>query len=371
MFSDNEILRYSRHFNLSEVGLLGQEKLKKASVLCIGAGGLGCSILQYLAAVGLGRIGILDHDIVDLTNLQRQVLYGTDNIGHKKILVCKQKLSQLNPNIVIEIYDEILNEDNAIKYISNYDIVADCTDNYTARYLINDACMQLKKPNVFASISQFEGLCTIFPGNKGPCYRCLFEVPPPSNLMPNCAEGGVLGVLPGLLGTIQALEALKYILGIGEPLIKKLLRVDALTLQFQQFEMHKNPNCAICTYHIPFEELNRKFNSCNSKTFDTSIIQLTPQEIIKLKQESQVFFLDVRERSEHANYNLGGQNIPLNEIQHRITEIDKNKKTIVYCSAGFRSQQAIRQLQALGFENLFNLKGGILAYTKEAQHKFN
>lgn len=364
MFSSQEISRYARHLALSEIGLSGQEKLKNASLLCIGAGGLGCPLLQYLAAAGLGRIGIIDKDTIDLSNLQRQILYDTDDIGLKKVNVCQKKLSRLNPDINIEIYDEFLNEENALTYIANYDIVADCTDNYTARYLINDACAELKKPYVFACISQFEGLCTLFSAAQGPCYRCLYETPPPAYLSANCAESGVLGVLPGMLGTIQALEALKYILQIGEPLVK-LLRIDALTLQFQQFEIEKNANCVICSRHAPFEKLNRNFTRCDTNANNLPILQLTPQEVIKLQQENKAFFLDVREPYEHANYNLGGINIPLNEITQRYQEINTNKKIVVYCAAGVRSLKAIQQLQVLGFHNLYNLQGGVSALAKK------
>ena len=312
-FSQKELLRYSRHFVLDEIGLKGQEKLKFAKVLCVGAGGLGSPLLMYLAAAGVGTLGIVDDDKIDFSNLQRQLLYGTHEVGQKKLKIAKEKLHNLNPNVNVALHPARLMDNNALEIISQYDIVADCTDNFPTRYLVNDACFHLQKPNVYASISQFDGQCSVFCAKNGPCYRCLYDAPPPAGLIPNCAEGGVLGVLPGLLGVMQANETIKLILGIGSPLIGRLLTVDTLSMVFDELEIKQNPDCRLCKHHQPFETLPRITSSCAAEA-GLTVKQISAKALHQLKSKNNVFLVDVREPYEYEICNIDGYLIPLREF---------------------------------------------------------
>jgi len=367
-FTPEELLRYSRHFNLSQVGVTGQAKLKAAKVLCIGAGGLGSPLLLYLAAAGVGTIGIIDGDVVEASNLQRQILFTSQDIQRKKVVAAAEHLRQLNPHIQLVLFDELLTHDNALDIINQFDLVADGTDNFATRYLVNDACFHLKKPNVYASIFQFEGQCSIFNAQDGPCYRCLYDAPPPAGLIPNCAEGGVLGVLPGLLGTIQATEVIKYIIGAGDPLIGRLLLVNALTMQFQVLPVLRNPNCRLCTHQQAFDTLlPHHIQTCfkENQTMD----EITVKELQQLMDQKTDFqLIDVREPHEYAICNLGGKLIPLAQLPLRLDELDeldKNQLIILHCKAGGRSMQALQLLKSAGFSNVKHVLGGVLAWAKE------
>lgn len=361
--SSEELTRYRRHFTLPNVGIEGQKRLKSARVLCVGAGGLGSPVLLYLAAAGVGTIGIIDDDIIEPSNLQRQVLYTTEDIKQKKAEAAKYRLGKLNPNINIVCYSERLIKDNALKIIKNYDIVADGTDNFASRYLVNDACFHLKKPNVYASIFQFEGQCSVFNTNDGPCYRCLFDSPPPDGLIPNCAEGGVLGVLPGLVGTIQAIEIIKLILNIGKSLAGRLLTINALSMSFQEFKIQRHPSCRLCTFHQPFDTLpNHDPIACTN----LNLLEITVNELYELKQRNASYMLiDVREPYEYSICNLGGNLIPLSELGNQLTKLDKNQSYIVHCKTGNRSLKAVKIMHDAGFSLVKNLYGGILAWAKE------
>jgi molybdopterin/thiamine biosynthesis adenylyltransferase/rhodanese-related sulfurtransferase len=368
-FTQDEFIRYSRHFTLPGVGMAGQEKLKAARVLCVGAGGLGSPLLQYLAAAGIGTIGIIDNDIVDLSNLQRQILYTNDDLGLQKVEVAKKKLVSLNPHIDIKIYNEQLTHSNALSIIQNYDIVADGTDNFAARYLVNDACFHLKKPNVYASIFQFEGQCSVFNAENGPCYRCLYDAPPPPGLMPNCAEGGVLGVLPGIMGTIQALEVVKLILKIGDPLIGRLLTFDALAMRFQEYKVQQYPDCRLCIHQQNFTDLPyHEAASCN--VVESEVSEISVQELWQLSQQQANYtLLDIREPYEQQICNLGGQLIPLASLSSQLAKLDKNKSYIAYCRSGHRSYEAVKIMKRAGFISVKNLKGGILAWANSIDPK--
>lgn len=369
MMDKDELLRYSRHFSLPHVGVEGQQRLRDAKVLCIGAGGLGSPLLLYLAAAGVGTIGIVDNDVVDVTNLQRQVLYTTDNIGQKKVFSAKTKLQALNPHINVITHDEHLIADNALQIIRQYDIVADGTDNFATRYLVNDACYHLKKPNVYASIFQFEGQCSIFSAPNGPCYRCLYDSPPPAGLIPNCAEGGVFGVLPGLLGTLQATEVLKLILGIGDPLIGRLLTIDTLTMRFREFALQRNPDCRLCTHQQPFATLpDHDIGVCqmNTAPATATVAAISVQELAELqKNHAKFILLDVREPYEYDICNLQGKLIPIGELPQRLNELDKDSMIIAHCKGGGRSTRACLLLQEAGFSDVRNLTGGVVAWAKE------
>ncbi len=369
-FNQEELIRYSRHFTLPQIGLIGQKKLKSARVLCIGAGGLGSPLLLYLTAAGIGTLGIVDDDLIDLSNLQRQVLYSSNQLNTGKVRSAKARLEALNPHVNIVLHETRLTKDNALEIINQYDIVADGTDNFATRYLVNDACFHLKKPNVYASIFQFEGRCSVFTANDGPCYRCLYDAPPPAGLVPNCAEGGVLGVLPGIMGTLQATEVIKLILGIGSPLIGRLLMFDALAMCFNEFAATKNPQCRLCIHHQSFDSLpNYETETCsysNQKVNQDIIKNITVQDLQNLRLEGADFqLLDVREPYEYEICNLGGSLIPLSELSNRLNEIDKSKPVIVHCKVGGRSMQAAKLLQNAGFHSVANLTGGILAWAKE------
>jgi sulfur-carrier protein adenylyltransferase/sulfurtransferase len=360
-FTSDELTYYSRHLSLEKIGIAGQTKLKHASVLCVGAGGLGCPVLMYLAAAGVGRIGIIDGDRIEISNLHRQVLYTQTDIGALKAEAAQQKLACLNPYIQLIAYPYTLTAENIFAVASSYDIVIDCSDNFATRYLINDACFYLRKPNVQASIAEFTGQCSIFTAKDGPCYRCLFDTLPPTELIPNCAQAGVLGVLPGILGSLQAIEVIKLIVEIGEPLIGKMLTVDALSMQFKEFHIQKNPECKLCQYQKPFHTLARNAPSCASETLEG----LSPKMLKALQENQTVFILDVRDPHEYAICDLGGYLIPLSELPKRLGELDINQHIVVHCKKGPRSQTAIKILKAAGFKSVTYLEGGILAWREE------
>jgi sulfur-carrier protein adenylyltransferase/sulfurtransferase len=368
--SREEIRRYGRHLILPEVGLEGQMKLKAASVLLVGAGGLGSPLALYLAAAGIGRIGIVDFDVVDESNLQRQVLHSTMDVGRPKLDSARDRIRAINPNVEVELFSTRLTSGNALGIFGGFDLVADGTDNFPTRYLVNDACVLLKKPNVYGSIFRFEGQVSVFSAPGGPCYRCLYADPPPPGLVPSCAEGGVLGVLPGIIGTIQAAEVVKLILGIGEPLVGRLLLFDALTMKTRELKLRRNPECAICGDHASITELIDYELFCGiepppaaGKEDDESSISVAALKA-KLDRGESVFLLDVRETGEYEIVNLGGHLIPLNDLPRRVHELDSSRDTVVYCHSGIRSGKAVQFLKQLGFRKVKNLLGGIDAWAE-------
>ncbi|MBS0359372.1 MAG: molybdopterin-synthase adenylyltransferase MoeB [Proteobacteria bacterium] len=366
-FNHDEQQRYARHFSLAEIGIEGQQRLKNAKVLCVGAGGLGSPLLLYLAAAGVGTIGIIDFDTLDLSNLQRQILYDVTQIGLPKTEAAKQRLLNLNPHIEIITYPERLTENNVLDIVREYDIVADGSDNFTTRYLVNDACFHLQKPNVQASIFQFSGQCSVFTTVGGPCYRCLFPHPPTENFIPNCSETGVLGVLPGIMGSIQATEVIKLICGIGMPLVGRLLSFDALQMKFHELKLPLNPNCDLCIKKTAFEQLQRSSINCqlNQET-NMEVKEITVQELHQWSDAKKKFFLlDVRNPDEFEAANLNGCLIPLKELPQRFNELNKEEEIVVHCKSGGRSRQAVEFLMQQGFSNVCNLQGGILAWLKE------
>lgn len=356
MLSTQEKQRYSRHLLLPEIGLNGQEKLKKARVLVIGAGGLGCPVLLYLAAAGIGTIGIIDNDSVDESNLQRQIIYSVKDKGRSKTLAAKEKIEALNPYIVCNAYEQRLNKDNALHIIDAYDIVVDGSDNFQTRYLVNDACIMCNKPLVFASIFKFEGQLSVFNYKEGPTYRCLYPQPPAPGEMPSCSEIGVIGVLPGILGTLQANEVIKIVTGVGEVCSGKLLLVDALSLQFISLDLktvsaNKNIN--------RFEDYDAL---CNAPTFNsTTVREMSHQQLQeKLSKKESVFLVDVREVNEYKTHNIGGLLIPLNTLRTNVALIPRDQEVVIHCQSGTRSQKAIQLLQEeFGYTNLYNLTGGL------------
>ncbi|MGC8784382.1 MAG: molybdopterin-synthase adenylyltransferase MoeB [Armatimonadota bacterium] len=368
---NEEILRYSRHLILPDVAMEGQLKLKAAKVLCVGAGGLGAPLALYLAAAGVGTIGLVDFDVVDLTNLQRQVLYTTEDVGRPKLEVAKERLQAMNPHIQIRTYETRLTRDNALDILADYDIVVDGTDNFATRYLVNDACVLLGKPNVYGSIFRFEGQASVFYAKEGPCYRCLYPEPPPPGLVPSCAEGGVLGVLPGVVGTIQAMETIKLILGKGEPLIGRLLLFNALKMQFRELKLRKNPNCPICGEHPIIRELIDYEEFCGVRGVEEApaevVEEITPTELKRrLDAGENIFLLDVREPVEWQICRLDGAVLmPMNTVPARMHELDSAKEMVVYCRSGKRSAQIVAFLKAAGFRKVKNLQGGILQWSDE------
>jgi sulfur-carrier protein adenylyltransferase/sulfurtransferase len=370
--SKEEVMRYSRHLIMPEVGMDGQLKLKQAKVLCIGTGGLGAPLGLYLAAAGVGRIGLVDFDSVDLTNLQRQILFGTDDIGRPKIEAAASRLRNLNPDIEIDQFETRLTSENALDILKNYDIVVDGTDNFPTRYLVNDACVILGKPNVYGSIFRFEGQITIFGAPGGPCYRCLYPEPPPPGLVPSCAEGGVLGVLPGIVGAIQAAETLKLIIGKGEPLIGRLLLFDALAMRFRELKLRKNPECPACGQHPTITKLIDYAEFCGvrgeeaANPAQATVPEIAPRELkARLDRGDDLFVLDVREPHEYQICNLGGHLIPLGELSRRVNELDSSREIVAHCRSGKRSAEAVEFLRSAGFRKVMNLKGGILAWSDE------
>lgn len=369
--SKQEIQRYSRHLIMPEVGMEGQLKLARAKVLMIGAGGLGAPLGLYLAAAGVGRLGIVDFDVVDFTNLQRQITFSTADVGRPKIQAAKERLAGLNPQIQIDTYETRLTSSNALDLFRDYDIIVDGTDNFPTRYLVNDACVLLGKPNVYGSIFRFEGQTTVFNYPGGPCYRCLYPEPPPPGLVPSCAEGGVLGVLPGIVGALQAMETIKLILGIGEPLTGRLLLFDALGMRFRELRLRKNPSCLVCGEHPTIRELIDYEEFCGIRgeevvPMDTGIPEITPRELkSRLDRGDDVFILDVREPHEYQICNLQGHLIPLGELPKRVHELDSSREIVAHCRSGKRSADAVQFLRQAGFRKIWNLKGGILAWSDE------
>ncbi len=369
--SNEEILRYSRHLILPDVAMEGQLKLKSAKVLCVGAGGLGAPLALYLAAAGVGTIGLVDFDVVDFTNLQRQVLYTTEDVGRPKLQVAKERLQAMNPNIEVRTYETRLTRENALEIFADYDIIVDGTDNFATRYLVNDACVLLGKPNVYGSIFRFEGQASVFWAKEGPCYRCLYPEPPPPGLVPSCAEGGVLGVLPGVIGTIQAMETIKLILGKGEPLMGRLLLFNALKMQFRELKLRKNPNCPVCGEKPIIRELIDYEEFCGVRGVEETpaevVEEITPTELKRrLDAGEDIFLLDVREPVEWQICRLEGATlIPMNSVPARMHELDSAKEMVVYCRSGKRSAQIVAFLKAAGFRKVKNLQGGILQWSDE------
>jgi adenylyltransferase/sulfurtransferase len=367
--SNEEILRYSRHLIMPEVTLEGQKKLKAAHVLCVGTGGLGSPLALYLAAAGVGTLGLVDFDVVDYTNLQRQVLHHTSDVGQLKIDSAIDKLTAINPFVEIKRFDTYLNSQNALEIFSGFDVIADGTDNFATRYLVNDACVLSNKPNVYASIFRFEGQASVFATEAGPCYRCLYPEPPPPGLVPSCAEGGVLGVLPGLLGVIQATEVIKLILGVGEPLIGRLVLVDALAMRFRELRVRKNTECPVCGANPTVTKLIDYNQFCGirgeeSETQSTTKIpEMQPEELKRrLDAKQDIFVLDVREPHEYQIVNIKGHLIPLGDLPTRIHELDSSREIVVHCKSGMRSAKAVDFLRKSGFKHAANLTGGILAW---------
>jgi sulfur-carrier protein adenylyltransferase/sulfurtransferase len=382
--SNDEIARYSRHLILPEVGMEGQQKLKAAKVLCVGTGGLGAPLAMYLAAAGVGTIGLVDFDTVDASNLQRQIIHSTATVGKLKVDSAEIMLKGLNPHLNVVKHNTMLTSANALEILKDYDVIADGTDNFQTRYLVNDACVLLKKPNAYASIYRFEGQASVFGTEQGPCYRCLYPEPPPPGLVPSCAEGGVLGILPGLLGVIQATETIKLILGIGEPLIGRLLLVDALGMSFRTLKLRKNSECPVCGPNPTVTELIDYDQFCgieppskvgplevarDKAVGDHPVVDGIPQITVeelrrKLDAKEDIFVLDVREPHEYAIANLGAPQIPVGEVERRVGELaaQKNREVIVHCRSGARSQKAALMLKQAGFTNVSNLAGGILAW---------
>ncbi len=369
--SKDEILRYSRHLIMPEVGMDGQIKLKNAKVLLVGAGGLGAPLGLYLAAAGVGRIGIVDFDVVDFTNLQRQVIHGTKDVGRKKLDSAAESMKDINPNVQIDRYDVALTSENAFDIMSAYDMVVDGTDNFPTRYLVNDACVILKKPNVYGSIFRFEGQATVFAYEGGPCYRCLYPEPPPPGLVPSCAEGGVLGILPGIIGLVQATEAVKLILGVGEPLVGRLMLYDALAMKFRELKLRRNPECPVCGDHPTITKLidYQQFCGIPAHAPEPEVVasDITPVEVkAKLDRREKFQFIDVREPHEYQICSIpGAKLIPLGELPKRLNELDPSVELVAHCKSGVRSGKAIDLLKQNGFKKLRNMKGGILAWSDQ------
>jgi adenylyltransferase/sulfurtransferase len=359
---------------MPEVGVEGQERLKTGSVLCIGAGGLGSPAALYLAAAGVGRIGVVDFDVVDYSNLQRQVIHGTSDVGRSKLASAKDRLLELNPHITVDTYETALSSKNALELFRPYDVILDGTDNFPTRYLTNDACVILGKPNAYGSIFRFEGQASVFATRGGPCYRCLYPEPPPPGLVPSCAEGGVLGVLPGVVGTIQATEAIKLIMGIGEPLIGRFLIYDALRMKFRELKLKKDPDCPVCgtnptvTELIDYEQFCGVAPAAQEVAVGASANGETETDVRELKRridaKEDFYLLDVREPNEFKIGRIPGSTlIPLGEVPQRVAEIPRDKEIIVHCKMGGRSARAAEFLRQKGFSNVKNLKGGILDWS--------
>ncbi len=369
--SKEEILRYSRHLIMPEVAMEGQLKLKQAKVLLIGTGGLGAPLGLYLAAAGVGRLGLVDFDVVDFTNLQRQVTFGSSDVGRAKTEAARERLANLNPDIRIEPFETKLTSENALELFKDFDIIVDGTDNFPTRYLVNDACVLLGKPNVYGSIFRFEGQVSVFGAPGGPCYRCLYPEPPPPGLVPSCAEGGVLGVLPGIVGSIQAMETIKLILGRGENLIGRLLLFDALAMKFREMKLRKNANCPMCGQHRTITELIDYYEFCGIRGEEApapnlQVPEITPRELkSRLDRGEDLYILDVREPHEYQICNLKGHLIPLGELPRRVHELDSSREIVAHCRSGKRSAEAVDFLKKAGFRKIWNLKGGILAWSEE------
>ncbi|MFQ5651799.1 MAG: molybdopterin-synthase adenylyltransferase MoeB [bacterium] len=370
--SNEEIERYSRHLIMPEVALAGQKRLKRASVLLVGMGGLGSPAAMYLAAAGVGRLGIVDFDVVDSTNLQRQVIYSTGDVGRPKLHAAVERLQGINPNLEIDCYETKLTSGNALQILEKYDIILDGTDNFPTRYLVNDACVLLGKPNVYGSIFRFEGQTSVFCAKDGPCYRCLYPEPPPPGLVPSCAEGGVLGVLPGNIGLIQATEAIKLIIGKGKPLVGRLLLFDALAMKYRELKLKKNPDCPICGDNPTVTELIDYAHFCGIGTEADKVVLAPENEITVTDLNASIlgghepFILDVRQPHEFELCSIpNAKLIPLNELSTRVHELDRSWEIVVHCKSGARSAKAVKFLREAGFKKIRNLKGGILAWSQE------
>src|SRR5271168_2392907 len=374
--NNDEIARYSRHLILPEVGMEGQQKLKAARVLCVGTGGLGSPLAFYLAAAGVGTLGLVDFDVVDASNLQRQIIHSTKDIGRKKLDSAEEKLKALNPALNVVKHETMLTSANALEILKDYDVVADGTDNFPTRYLVNDACVLLGKPNAYGSIFRFEGQASVFATEEGPCYRCLYPEPPPPGLVPSCAEGGVLGILPGLVGIIQATEVIKLILGKGQPLIGRLLLVDSLNMHFRELKLRKNPDCPVCgknptvTKLIDYDQFCGIVPQAAPAQIQNGIAQISPIELKRrLDAGEDLFVLDVREPHEYQIANLGAKLIPLGDLPARVNELNSSREIVVHCKTGGRSQRAAELLQKSGFKNVVNLAGGITAWSTDVDPK--
>jgi sulfur-carrier protein adenylyltransferase/sulfurtransferase len=376
----DDLARYSRHILLPEVGVEGQQKLKAAKVLCVGTGGLGSPMALYLAASGIGTLGLVDFDVVDASNLQRQILHSTKDIGRKKLDSAEEKLKALNPALNVVKHETMLTSANALGILKDYDIVADGTDNFPTRYLVNDACVLTGKPNVYGSIFRFEGQASVFATREGPCYRCLYPEPPPPGLVPSCAEGGVLGILPGLVGVIQATEVIKLILGKGDSLVGRLLLVDALNMRFRELKLRKNPECPVCGPHPTVTKLIDYEQFCGiapatqetaqEKNVKNGIPQITVKDLKARLDASQaageqVQLIDVREPFEAQIAQIGGKLIPKGDVPNRLSEIDRSREVVVHCKSGGRSQQIAEFLKQSGYEHVVNVAGGITAWSNE------
>jgi adenylyltransferase/sulfurtransferase len=376
--SQQEVARYSRHLIMPEVGMDGQKRLKAASVLLVGAGGLGSPLGLYLAAAGIGRIGLVDFDVVDFSNLQRQVLHGTPDVGRPKLHSARDRIKAINPEVQLDLYEARLTSANAMQILGPYDLVIDGTDNFATRYLVNDACVLLNKPNVYGSIFRFDGQASVFYPGKGPCYRCLYPEPPPPGEVPSCAEGGVLGILPGLVGCIQATEAVKLIIGQGEPLVGRLLLYDALQMSFREFKVRRNPRCPMCGDNPTVKALIDYDQFCGIRGQEAPALHQGAQQAAadgdisveelkaRLDKGEKVFILDVRNPEESQICRLTGSTlIPLPVLGARYTELDPEQEMVVHCKSGLRSQKAIGFLRQQGFRKLRNLKGGIMAWAEK------
>ncbi len=372
--NNDEILRYSRHLIMPEVGMEGQQKLKAARVLCVGTGGLGSPLALYLGAAGVGTLGIVDFDVVDYTNLQRQIIHTTADVGRKKLDSAAEKLKAINPFLNIRTFETKLTSANALEIFRDFDIIADGTDNFPTRYLVNDACVLTGKPNVYGSIFRFEGQASVFATQDGPCYRCLYPEPPPPGLVPSCAEGGVLGILPGLVGVIQATEVIKLILGKGDSLIGRLLLVDALGMKFRELKLRKNPECPVCGTHRTVTKLIDYNEFCGirgeEKAVEASQSDMQVEELKRrLDAGEDLFVLDVREPHEYQICNIGGHLIPLNDLPKRVNELDSSREIVAHCKMGGRSAKAVQFLREAGFKKVHNLTGGIIAWADRIDPK--
>jgi sulfur-carrier protein adenylyltransferase/sulfurtransferase len=384
--TQDEILRYSRHLIMPEVGVEGQEKLKAAKVLLIGTGGLGSPAALYLAAAGVGTLGLIDFDVVDFSNLQRQIIHSTKSVNRPKVESARERLAEINPNIQVVTYNERMSKDNILRILKDYQMVLDGTDNFQTRYLVNDACVFSKKPFVYGSIFRFDGQATVFYPGKGPCYRCLFAEPPPPGMVPSCAEGGVLGILPGVIGVIQATEVVKLIIGKGEPLIGRLMLYDALKMNFREVKFRRNPKCPVCgdaptiTELIDYEEFcgltrGESFDSAQNKEKNkmgkNGVPEISVKELdSKIKRKEKFVLIDVREPNEYQiNQIPGSKLIPLGSLPERVSELDSADEIVVHCHFGGRSGKAVELLQKIGFKKVKNLAGGIDAWSLEIDPK--
>jgi len=379
--SKEEVERYSRHLIMPEVGMEGQKKLKASRVLLIGAGGLGAPLGMYLAAAGVGRIGFVDFDVVDATNLQRQVIHGTKDIGRRKLDSAADRIKDINPYVEVDKHEAGLTSENALEIVRDYDLVIDGTDNFPTRYLVNDACVLLGKPNVYGSIFRFEGQVSVFNNGDGPCYRCLYPEPPDPGLVPSCAEGGVLGILPGLVGLIQATEGIKILLGKGQTLSGRLLLFDALGMKFREMKIRRDPKCPVCgdnptvTELIDYEQFcgmpsqeqtQEEQQEAETESKKQSEWDITPQDLKRMQDSGESFtLLDVREPHEYEICNLGGELIPLGSLSGRLEELDQNGQIVVHCRSGGRSAKAVKAMRDAGFTNVWNVQGGILRWADE------